>query len=257
MKRAIFNWSGGKDSSLTLNRLLKAKEYDIRYLLTSVNTRFQRVSMHGVRESLLEQQAQSIGIPLRKLMVPEMPSMEVYDDMMAQTLAQFKKEGVDYSIFGDIFLEDLKKYREGQLAKVKMTGVFPIWKIPTDQLIKEFIELGFKAVLVCVNERYLGQSFAGRAIDKNFLKDLPKNVDPCGENGEYHSFVYDGPIFKFPIAFEKGEIVYRNYKATPALQTSSASDQGSEQGTACPSPQNVDTGFWYCDLIPVSGRAKP
>ena len=243
MKKAVFNWSGGKDSSLTLNRLLKTQEYDIQYLLTSVNTRFQRVSMHGVRENLLDQQARSIGIPLHKLMVPEMLSMEIYDNLMAQTLRQFKDEGIEYSIFGDIFLEDLKKYREERLAKLNIQGVFPIWKIPTDHLIKEFIDLGFKAVLVCVNERYLDKSFAGREIDKNFLKDLPNNVDPCGENGEYHSFVYDGPIFKKPISFKRGEIVYRNYKA-------SQNNLSAPPGTPCPPLQNVDTGFWYCDLIP-------
>ena len=243
--KAIFNWSGGKDSALCLYRVLEANAYAIEYLLTSVNTRFQRVSMHGVREALLEQQAESIGIPLMKLMVPEMPSMESYDNLMAQTLRQLKKEGIAYSIFGDIFLEDLRQYREERLAQVGLKGIFPIWKIPTDQLIQEFIELGFKAVLVCVNDRYLDKSFAGREIDKAFLKDLPKNVDPCGENGEYHSFVYAGPIFQKPIAFEKGEVVYRNYK-------SSQDPSSAQQGTACPPSQNVDTGFWYCDLIPVA-----
>ena len=244
MKKAIFNWSGGKDSSLCLHRLLKTNEYDIQYLLTSVNTRFQRISMHGVRESLLERQSASIGIPLHKLMVPEMPSMEMYDHMMARALREFKKEGIDYSIFGDIFLEDLKKYREEKLTQVNMRGIFPIWKISTDQLIREFIDLGFKAVLVCINERYLDKSFAGRPIDKDFLKDLPKNVDPCGENGEYHSFVYDGPIFQTPISFQMGEVVYRNYR--PAESNVDANDN------LCPSSSvlNFDTGFWYCDLLP-------
>ena len=245
MKKAIFNWSGGKDSSLTLYQVMQKKEFDIQCLLTSVNTKYRRISMHGVREELLEAQAKSIGLPLHKIMVPEMPTMETYNDLMRQTLQQFTKDGVEYSIFGDIFLEDLKKYREEQLAKVNIKGVFPIWKVPTTQLVKEFIELGFKAVLVCVNERYLDQSFAGREIDQNFLKDLPKNVDPCGENGEYHSFVYAGPIFKKPIAFKKGEVVYRNYKPAACPPDTSSNDRYSQHS----SKQDVDTGFWYCDLL--------
>jgi len=232
MEKAIFNWSGGKDSSLSLYYLSREpKEFDIRYLVTSVNSQYNRISMHGVRQELLEQQAQSIGIPLYMLMVPEMPTMETYNELMEQTLKKFRKEGIDRSIFGDIFLEDLKKYREERLARVGFKGVFPIWKIPTKQLVREFIDLGFKAVLACVDEKVLDRSFVGRHIDDALLKDLPASVDPCGENGEYHSFVYDGPIFKNPIAFDFGDVVYRNY-------TAAAQDPA------------VHTGFWYCDLIP-------
>jgi uncharacterized protein (TIGR00290 family) len=229
-KKAIFNWSGGKDSSLSLYHLLQSQEYDIRYLITSVNSKFKRISMHGVRQELLRRQAESIGIPLHMVMVPEMPTMEIYNDLMEQTLKEFKQEGIDHSVFGDIFLEDLKKYREERLARVGMKGVFPIWKIPSQQLVREFIDLGFKAVLVCVDEKVLDRSFAGRPLDDALLKDLPSNVDPCGENGEYHSFVYDGPIFHHPIAFDLGEVVHRDY--------------------AAPSAPGTQTGFWYCDLIP-------
>ena len=229
-KKAIFNWSGGKDSSLSLYYLLQSKEYDIRYLVTSVNSKFNRISMHGVRQELLRQQAESIGIPLHMVMVPEMPTMEIYNDLMEQTLKRFKEEGIDHSVFGDIFLEDLKKYREERLARVEMKGVFPIWKIPSQQLVREFIDLGFKAVLVCVDEKVLDRSFVGRSLDDALLKDLPSNVDPCGENGEYHSFVYDGPIFDHPVAFDFGEIVHRDYAASTTTV--------------------AHTGFWYCDLIP-------
>lgn len=232
MNKAIFNWSGGKDSSLSLYYLLQTEEYDIQYLVTSVNSEFNRVSMHGVRMELLRQQVQSIGIPLFPLMMPQMPTMEMYDELMENALKRFRQEGIDYSIFGDIFLEDLKKYREDRLARVGMNGVFPIWKKPSQQLVQEFIDLGFKAVLVCVDEKHLDQSFAGRLIDESLLKDLPKGVDPCGENGEYHSFVYDGPIFQQPIEFNKGDIVYKTY--------------------ADPSGQKSKTGFWYCDLVPVN-----
>jgi len=189
--------------------------------------------MHGVRQELLCQQAESIGIPLHMIMIPEMPTMERYNDLMDQTLKKFKQEGIDYSVFGDIFLEDLKKYREERMARVNFKGVFPIWKIPSLNLVREFIDLGFKAVLVCVDEKVLDRSFVGRHIDDVLLKDLPVNVDPCGENGEYHSFVYDGPIFKRPIAFDFGEVVHRDYATSTTAST-------------------VHTGFWYCDLIPKS-----
>ena len=228
-KKAIFNWSGGKDSSLALFEILKQKEYDITCLLASVNDHYNRVSMHGVRLELIEQQATSIGLPLRQLRLPEMPSMEDYNREMTAIMQGFRNEGIEYSIFGDIFLEDLKVYRETQLAKVGMQCVFPLWKRDTTELVNEFIDKGFKAVLVCVNERYLDRSFAGRLIDESFLNDLPSNVDPCGENGEYHSFVFDGPIFTTPVKFEKGEIVYRKYEQERS--------------------DNFDTGFFYLDLI--------
>lgn len=245
-KKAIFNWSGGKDSSLSLHYLLQSKEYDIRYLVTSVSSKYSRISMHGVRQELLRQQAESIGIPLHMIMMPEMPTMESYNEMMAQTLKKFKQDGIDYSVFGDIFLEDLRKYREERLALVGIKGVFPIWKISSLKLVREFIDLGFKAVLVCVDEKVLDRSFAGRCIDDALLKDLPSNVDPCGENGEYHSFVYDGPIFSRPIAFDFGEVVHRDYAASSNTGTSVCSKDSTATATV------VHTGFWYCDLIPKS-----
>ena len=243
MNKAIFNWSGGKDSSLALHHLMRTKEYDIRYLVTSVNEKFQRISMHGVRLELLKEQAESIGIPLHMIMMPEMPTMEIYDGLMAGTLKRFKGEGIDHAVFGDIFLEDLKKYREERLARAGMRGVFPIWKKDSLDLVQEFIDQGFKAVLVCVDEKVLDRSFAGRPIDAQLLKDFPKNVDPCGENGEYHSFVYDGPIFRRPVRFDFGEVVHRDY-APPGTATAAV----------CPGPAaspQVHTGFWYSDLVPV------
>ena len=241
MKNAVFNWSGGKDSSLTLYHCLQNKSYAIRYLLTSVNEKFQRISMHGVRRELLDKQAESLNIPLIPLLVPESVSMNEYDRLMKEKLQKFKQEGIDYSIFGDIFLEDLKKYREERLAQVHIEGVFPIWKRPSTELVREFLDLGFKAVTVCVNEKHLDKSFVGREMDEQFFKDLPHNVDPCGEYGEYHSFVYDGPIFAKPIRFKRGPIVQRKYEPPP--------QDSSDQDNYHSSTVNYDTNFWYCDLL--------
>ena len=210
-KKAILNWSGGKDSSLTLYHILKEKQFDVKYLVTSCSEQFDRISMHGVRTSLLKIQAELIGIPLKIIYMPTMPTMEAYDAAMAQILTKFKNEGIEYSIFGDIFLEDLRKYREDRLAEVGLKGVFPIWKRPTTELVREFIDLGFKSILVCTDESCLDESYCGRMIDDQLLVDLPAKVDPCGENGEFHSFVFDGPIFKSPVPFNLGEKVRRTY----------------------------------------------
>lgn len=239
MVKAYMNWSGGKDSALCLHRVLLQKHYDVTALLTSVNEQFDRVSMHGVRATLLEQQAASIGIPLKKLLMPEMPSMADYERLMEQSVAELKTTDATHAIFGDIFLEDLRQYRIIQLQKVKMEAVFPLWKIDTAQLVKEFIAAGFKAIIVCVNEKQLDKSFCGRLLDESFLRDLPAHVDPCGENGEYHSFVFDGPIFNASIKFEKGEVVYRNYKQVEG-------DNDTHNQTPA-----YDTGFYYCDLLPI------
>jgi uncharacterized protein (TIGR00290 family) len=242
--KALLNWSGGKDSALTLYKLQQSQTYEITCLLTSISQKYQRISMHGVRVALLEAQAERIGIPLVKMEIPDMPSMEVYEETMRETLLGLKNEGVTSSIFGDIFLEDLRTYRENKLAELDLKGVFPLWNQPTDRIIREFLDLGFKTITTCVNEKYLDKSFVGRVIDEDFLKDLPSNVDPCGENGEFHTFVYDGPIYNKPIEFEKGEIVLRKYEAP---KTKDDSDQ-------CFSKEKEDPtqyGFWYCDLISI------
>ncbi|MBF9239930.1 adenine nucleotide alpha hydrolase [Hymenobacter sp. BT683] len=242
-QQALFNWSGGKDSALALHKVLQGGQYDILELLTTVSEPYQRISMHGVRVGLLDQQAASIGLPCRKLFLPEMPTMEAYEQQMTSTLQDAQRRGATVSIFGDIFLKDLRRYREEQLAKLHLQAVFPLWGVPTAVLIRQFLDLGFKTITTCVNEKFLDQSFVGRVIDEGFLRDLPATVDPCGENGEFHTFVFDGPIFKQPVAFEKGEIVYRKY--TPAPKTDDAGYDCAEPDE--PSP--FDTGFWYCDLF--------
>ena len=244
-EKVIFNWSGGKDSALCLHKILQTQKYDVMCLLTSISEQYQRISMHGVRVDLLEAQAYSIGIPVIKIQIPEMPTMENYERVMTTTLTELRAKGATASVFGDIFLEDLRQYRENKLAELNLKGVFPLWKIPTDKLVREFLDLGFKTIITCVNEKYLDKSFAGRIIDNDFLKDLPDNVDPCGENGEFHTFVFDGPIFKKPIPFDKGEIVYRKYTSSKQEDNSVSACNTDKDNADSP----FDHGFWYCDLL--------
>jgi len=238
MINAYMNWSGGKDSSLALWKVLQQKEYDIRWLLTSVNSVHNRISMHGVRRELLEAQARSIGIPLTTIELPEQPTMNEYELEMMKAVQAMKTAQIEHSVFGDIFLEDLRIYRENKLHSAGIECVFPIWKIDTAELMRQFLAAGFKAIIVCVNEKHLDKSFCGRLIDESFCNDLPPGVDICGENGEYHSYVFDGPIYNHPIPVEKGEIVYRHYAApTNAQDNCQPMDQ--------PSPY----GFYFCDLF--------
>ncbi len=232
-QRALFNWSSGKDSALALYKILKEDRFEIATLLTSINQEFQRISMHGVNVSLLEDQAECLGFPLIKLEIPKEPSMEQYQKMMSETMLKIKSQGITHSVFGDIFLEDLRTYREEQLKSVGMHAVFPLWKQNTSDLIREFLDLGFKTIVTCVNEMYLDKSFAGRIIDDDFIKDLPENIDPCGENGEFHTFTYDGPIFKKPIDFKIGDLIMKTYPKPK-------SDENSDDG---------DYIFWFCDLL--------
>lgn len=231
VQKAIFNWSGGKDSSLCLHQVIKEQKFYVRYLLTTLNGKNNRISMHGVSENFLDAQANSIGIELKKIYLSEYPTMEEYEKIISKFLTDLKNEDIHISIFGDIFLEDLKLYREQQLAKKGFIAEFPLWKRDTKEIALDFIKKGFKAIVVSTDNRFLDQSFAGRIYDESFLNDLPDNVDPCGENGEFHSFVFDGPIFKYPVKFQKGEVVYKEYK--------SHSKDGLEE----------DLGFWYCNLI--------
>jgi uncharacterized protein (TIGR00290 family) len=238
MKRSIFNWSGGKDSALCLYHCLNNKDIEIKYLLTTLSEKHKRISMHGVRKELLHLQAKNIGIEMKEVYLPEAASLEIYDVIMKKAFDGFTGEGIEYSIFGDIFLEDLKKYREEKLAEVRMKGLFPLWKRSSTDILKEFMALGFKTVIVCVNEKYLDKSFAGRVIDKDFLNDLPANVDPCGENGEFHTFVFDGPIFKKKIDYKAGELVRREYKVNKDDSNESDNDK-----------KEQDSVFWYRDIL--------
>ena len=197
----VMSWSGGKDSALALHELRSDPRYEVVALMTSVSEEFRRISHHGVREELLEAQAEAIGLPLTKIYLPSGKTTpctnEVYEEIMARVMEDFRSRGVYTVGFGDLFLEDLRAWRENNLAKAGMTGVFPIWKRDTRQLSRQMIAMGFKAILSCV-EGKVGPGFAGRAYDERLLEDLPAGIDPCGEYGEFHSFVYDGPCFAGP-----------------------------------------------------------
>ena len=243
--KTYMNWSGGKDSSLSLFKVLSDKSYSVEALLTNVNAVHNRISMHGVRRELLTKQAAAIGIPLHTIELPEQPGMAEYEAAMQAKVSELKKSGYKTAVFGDIFLEDLKKYREEKLALEKMECLFPLWKQDSSRLMDQFLDLGFKAIVVCVNSRFLDKSFCGRVINESFVRDLPSDVDICGENGEYHSFVFDGPIFRYPVDFNKGKIVKRTYPA-PAATNSSSDPIGSSDPIAN-RPSAYD--FYFCDLI--------
>lgn len=242
MKKSVFNWSGGKDSALCLYQVLQEKNYTVTTLLTSLSSSTNRITMHGVREELLLQQAASIGLPLKQIRLSETASMDAYNQLMQRTMEELKAEGITHSIFGDINLEDLRKYREDQLTQVDIKAVFPLWGRPTHALVLDFIKAGFKAVVVSANARLLNESFVGRILDESFVKDLPAGVDPAGENGEFHTFVFDGPIFKEPVRYKLGEKVLRTYGITKDT------DDNCFQKTDDPV---FDSSFWFCDLLPA------
>ena len=225
-EKVILCWSGGKDSALTLHELCKSGKYEVVTLLTTITRDYDRVCMHGVRSILLEQQAESLGLPLEKIFISKNASNEEYESNMREILERYRAEGVCAVVFGDIFLEDLRKYREEKLSQVAMKGLFPIWKRDTAKLACEFINLGYEAIVTCANSNLLDSTLVGRAFDEQFLSMLPEEVDPCGENGEFHSFVSDGPIFQRQIPHTTGETVLR------------------------------DNGFYYCDLVPVATAGK-
>jgi uncharacterized protein (TIGR00290 family) len=213
------SWSGGKDSCLALYEIQKSSDYRVAALLTTVTRDYDRISMHGVRRVLLEKQAASLGLPLDQVLISKGATNEEYETKLIEAVSVYSDQGIDSIVFGDLFLEDIKKYRDQFLARHGLHGIYPVWMRNTTEFIREFIKLGFKAVLTCVDSKALDQSFAGRIIDHDFLASLPANVDPCGENGEFHTFVYDGPNFAQPIGFSVGETVSRD-------------------------------GFWFCDLLP-------
>jgi len=209
-EKVLFSWSSGKDSAFALHELEQTGNSEVIALLTTITGGYERISMHGIRVALLEQQAENMGMYLERVHIPKDASIEKYETAMRETLLGYKGKGVASVGFGDLFLEDLKCYREKRLAEVGLKAVFPLWKRDTKVLSGEFLRLGFKAVITCVDSHALDGQFAGRLYDETFLADLPAHIDPCGENGEFHSFVYEGPIFKKPVRFSKGDVVMRD-----------------------------------------------
>lgn len=229
MKKAILNWSGGKDCSYALYLLQEQYPRAEIRLLTTVAEDNGRVSMHGVRSRLIEKQAEATGLKTETVLIPDMPDNQTWENRMAEKLFELKKEGFEISVFGDIFLEDLRKYRETQMARTGMNAMFPLWKMDTRSLALDFADKGFKAVIVAADDKYFGKDIMGAEFNRAFIHSLPSGVDPCGENGEFHTFVYDGPVFGNAVGFKTGEIVHRNYPD--------------------PSGGNNKTGFWFVDLL--------
>jgi len=220
-EKVLFTWSGGKDSALALYEIQMPNGYEISALLTIVTEGYERISMHGVRSILLERQAESIGLPLEKIYITGSVSNQEYEAKMRDKLLKYRSQGVFSVAFGDVFLKDVRKYREENLAKIGMRAIFPLWKRDSIELAQTFMALGFRSVITCVDSTVLDGRFAGRDFDDQFLRDLPPEVDPCGENGEFHSFVYDGPIFDKRISHRKGRVILR------------------------------DNRFYFCDLMPT------
>lgn len=227
--KLFFNWSSGKDSSFALYKLLQQGQFEISTLLTTVGMETERIGMHGLRESLLKRQTEALGLPLEIIYLSSSASHEAYDKLMSDAMEKMKSQGIYDTAFGDIFLEDLRAYRESQLDKVGIKAHFPLWKRDTKKLILEFIELGFKTKIVAASATFFDEDFVGLDVTKDLIDNLPPEVDPCGENGEFHTFCYDGPLFNYPVSFELGEKVKKSYPN--------------------PSQEGSEIDFWFCDLI--------
>ena len=217
MPPVLVSWSGGKDSCFALYEIRKTRS--IEALLTTITRDFDRISMHGVRRVLLERQAESLGLPLREIWISKGASNEEYETSIGGAFADYRNRGLETVVFGDLYLADIRAYRDALLSRHGMTGLYPLWGRDTAQLIRDFHALGFQCAVVCVDPAKLDRRFAGRMLDGQFLSEVPRDVDPCGENGEFHTFVFDGPNFRRRIEFTFGDIVLRD-------------------------------GFWFADLVP-------
>lgn len=239
MGKDVFHWSGGKDATLALHKTLSLEKDWKGILLTTVNAERARVTMHGVRNEVLAQQTQLLNLDLTYLALPEDIGMEDYSALLSDKLAQLQAEGFDHHIYGDINLLDLREFRDELLGQLDMKATYPLWMQPTQDLAKEFIDLGYEAIVVAVNGKLLDESFAGRKFDHSFLADLPEGVDPCGENGEFHTLVINGPIFSAPLDVEIGEVTYHSYSPKKEDDDCFCEEE---------SDQEWDYGFWFCDV---------
>lgn len=209
-RKTLLSWSSGKDSAWALHVLRQQLDVDVVGLFCTINAEFNRVAMHAVRVELLQEQARSVGLPLRMIPIPYPCSNAEYEAVMNAFIAEAKKQNVECFAFGDLFLEDIRKYREDRLEGTGIAPIFPIWNMPTRELSSTMVSSGLKARITCVDPKQLAVEFAGREYDESFLEDIPASVDPCGENGEFHSFAFDGPMFRYPIEISLGEIVDRD-----------------------------------------------
>lgn len=234
-KRVTISWSGGKDSAFALFKILNSGNYDVAGLHTTINTETKRVGLHGVRKVLIEEQARSLQIPLTKLYLPSSQTNDAYESVMKKFYSLCSTQGIEGIVFGDINLVDLREYRERLLKSFELEGIYPLWNLPTSVMIKDVIEAGFRTMICSADGKFFDESVLGKTIDEKFVKQLPVGVDPCGENGEFHSFVFDGPAFKHKINVEKGEIVRKEY------EVKKLTDEG-EVKTTIP--------FWFIDLLP-------
>ncbi|HET7442809.1 MAG TPA: ATP-binding protein [Terriglobales bacterium] len=210
MKRTLLSWSSGKDSAWSLYLLQKQNEYEVVGLLTTFNRAVDRVAMHGVRRALVEAQGKAAGIPLWDVDLPSPCSNAAYERIMGETCQAAVQAGIEYIAFGDLFLEDIRRYREKQLQGSGLQPIFPVWGLHTRELAQSMISSGLRAKLACVDCKLLAAEFVGREFDEKLLSELPAGTDPCGENGEFHSFVYDGPMFRHPVSVAVGEVVPRD-----------------------------------------------
>lgn len=224
-QKILFGWSGGKDSALALHEIRRSGQYEIAALVTTITEDYDRISMHGVRCGLLDRQAEELRLPLKKIGIPKGCSNGEYDARMQKAFGEFKRKGITTVAFGDLFLEDIRAYRDRLLGEIGMRSIYPIWGRETKGLARSFVLEGFKAYLVCVDPRVVPSSFAGRELDESLLEDLPAGVDPCGENGEFHTFVFQGPVFRNAIPCQRGEVVLRD-------------------------------GFCFCDLLAVTPNSQ-
>ncbi|SHG89044.1 MJ0570-related uncharacterized domain-containing protein [Chryseolinea serpens] len=235
-RKVTISWSGGKDSAFALYKILTSGEYHVVDLHTTLNEETRRVGLHGVHEVLIEQQAAGLGLPLTKLYLPPSEDHDAYEKLMITYYKQCARRGVEQVVFGDIFLEDLRLFRENLLQNTPLSSVYPLWKIDTQKLLNDFIAIGFKTVICSADADKFSQDQVGHTIDTAFAESLRPGVDPCGENGEYHTLVYDGPIFKKPLPFKTGEVVKKQY----SFQKKNA------QGES----ERVEKSFWFQDLLP-------
>jgi uncharacterized protein (TIGR00290 family) len=234
-KKVTISWSGGKDSALALYKIQLSGDFEVAGLHTVINEETKRVGMHGVREELIEAQAQALNLPLTKIYLERSENHEAYEKLMRTFYDQCAAEKLDGVVFGDIFLEDLRLFREKLLAHSSLQGIFPLWKMDTGILLKDFIHRGFKTVICSANVLHFAAQQVGKTIDEEWILGLPPAIDPCGENGEFHTFLYDGPIFKAPVRFAYGDVVRKTYSYQRVKTDGNI--------------ETLETAFWFQDLL--------